>query len=50
MRRNMSFTAIARGWKAKVVAAMVAVATIFGMMQFAAPEEAHADRGYLRPG
>ena len=34
----MSFTAIARGWKAKVVAAMVAVATIFGMMQFAAPE------------
>lgn len=46
----MSFTAIARGWKAKVVAAMVAVATIFGMMQFAAPEEAHADRGYLRPG
>ena len=46
----MSFTAIARGWKAKVVAAMVAVATIFGMMQFAAPEEANAHRGWLRPG
>ena len=46
----MSFTAIARGWKAKIVAAMVAVATIFGMMQFAAPDEANAHRGWLRPG
>ncbi|WP_295627719.1 alpha/beta hydrolase family protein [uncultured Corynebacterium sp.] len=48
----MSFTAIARGWKAKALAAMVAVATIFGMMQFAATEEAQADphRGYLRAG
>lgn len=46
----MSFTAIARGWKAKVLAVMVAAATVFGMMQLANPNEADAHRGHLRPG
>lgn len=46
----MSFTAIARGWKAKVAAVLVAVAAIFGMTQIAAPDQAEAHRGWLRPG
>ncbi|MFD5868474.1 alpha/beta hydrolase [Corynebacterium sp. NPDC060344] len=48
----MSFTATARGWKTKALAALVAVAAIFGAMQIAGTDEAeaHPHRGWLRPG
>lgn len=46
----MSVMTTAHGWRTKVLAAIVAVATIFGMMQLVNTEEASANQGTLRPG
>lgn len=46
----MSFTTTARGFKAKMLAVLVAIATVFGAVQFVTTEEAVAhDRGVLGP-
>lgn len=47
----MSFTTTARGFKAKMLAVLVAIATVFGAVQFVTAENAAADnRGLLRQG
>lgn len=48
----MNVTAIARDWRTKVLAAMVAVATVFGMVMYIGngSAEASPNREHLRPG